>query len=389
MTSFPSPDYAGGSLVNLMSSLRGALAAPPTDYPEAVLLPAADLRLARRVVLLLIDGLGYEFLLQQSPDSVLCRHLRGRLDSVFPTTTAAAITTLTTGLAPQQHAITGWFMWLREFGIVTSILPFRSRAGGLDLAAAGLKVESILGAPSLFAAMHKTAAVLSPARIVDSAYSQATTAPARRLGYQTQDEFFARLTGLVRAADGPEFIYAYWPDFDSLAHQKGVSGLEAQQHFAALDRAIGEFIEDIAGTDTCVVITADHGFIDTGPEHYVQLAEHPDLAACLRLPLCGEPRAAYCYVRPDHTNAFERYVAEVLQPYCECVASAELIERGFFGLGAAHPELAARSGDYVLLLKGQHVIKDYVAGEKPFFFAGVHSGLSTAELHIPLVVACV
>ena len=85
MTSFPSPDYTGGSLVNLMSSLGGALAAPLTDYPEAGLLPAAELRPARRVVLLLIDGLGYEFLLQQSPDSVLRRHLRGRLDSVFPT----------------------------------------------------------------------------------------------------------------------------------------------------------------------------------------------------------------------------------------------------------------------------------------------------------------
>ena len=114
MTSFPSPDYAGGSLVNLMSSLRGAMAAPPTDYPETGLVSSTELRSARRIVLLLIDGLGYEFLLQQPPDSVLRRHLRGRLDLVFPTTTAAAITTLTTGLAPQQHAITGWFMWLRE-----------------------------------------------------------------------------------------------------------------------------------------------------------------------------------------------------------------------------------------------------------------------------------
>lgn len=387
MTTFPCPDYTGASLVNLMTSLRGALGAPPTDYPETSLLPAAELRSARRIVLLLIDGLGHDFLLRQPPESVLRRHLRGRLDSVFPTTTAAAITTLATGVGPQQHAITGWFLWLRELGMVTSILPFRSRAGSLDLAHAGLSVQSLLGAPPLFAEIGCSAVVLSPARIVDSAFSRASTGPARRIGHHDLDDLFMRMTALATAVDGPEFIYAYWPEFDSLAHVKGVSGVEPQQHFERLDRACGEFLDRIAGSDTCVLITADHGFIDTGPGHYLHLADHPDLAACLRLPLCGEPRAAYCYVRPDRANAFERYAAEVLGDYCDCVASGELIDRGLFGLGAAHPELAARVGDYVLLMKGRHVIKDYVAGEKPFFFAGVHSGLSEAELRVPLVVA--
>lgn len=387
MTTFPCPDYAGASLVNLMASLRGALGAAPTDYPEAGLLPADALRQARRIVLLLIDGLGHDFLLRQPYESVLRRHLRGRLDSVFPTTTAAAITTLATGVGPQQHAITGWFLWLRELGMVTSILPFRSRAGHLDLAHAGLSVGPLLGAPPLFAEIGRSAVVLSPARIVDSAFSRASTGPARRIGYHDLDDLFLRLTALATAVDGPDFIYAYWPEFDSLAHVKGVSGADAQQHFERLDRACGDFLDRIAGSDTCVLITADHGFIDTGPEHYLYLDDHPDLAACLRLPLCGEPRAAFCYVRPDRMNLFERYAKEVLSVYCDCVPAAELIERGLFGLGAPHPELAARIGDYVLLMKERFVIKDYVAGEKPFFFAGVHSGLSEAELRVPLVVA--
>lgn len=389
MILFPRPDYSGASLVNLMASVRGALHAPPTCYPEAPLLPAAELRRARRVVLLLIDGLGLDFLLRQAPDSVLRRHLRGQLDSVFPTTTAAAVTSVTTGIAPQQHAITGWFMWLRELGMVTSILPFRSRAGGCDLERAGFAAQTFLGAPSLFAELACTSAVLSPARIADSTFSQASSGPARRIGYHDLEDLFARLTSLVTAADAPRFIYAYWPEFDSLAHAQGSGGVAAQEHFRMLDRAFGDLLERCAGSDTCILVTADHGFVDTGPDHYLHLADHPDLAACLSLPLCGEPRAAYCYVRPGRANAFERYVTEVLQPYCVCRASAELIEGGLFGLGMPHPELAARVGDYVLLMKDRYVIKDYVAGEKPFFFAGVHSGLSEAELRVPLVVAWV
>lgn len=385
MLDFPRPDYAGGSLVNLMSSLRTALGGTQTLYPPLVGLNPTSLSSARRVVLLIIDGLGYDYLTRQTPDGHLRRHLRGSIDSVFPTTTASAVTSLATGVGPQQHAITGWFMWLRELGMVTSILPFRSRAGHLDLMRAGLDVGDILGAPAFADSIHCPSAVLSPQRIVDSAFSRASTGTAARNGYSDLEDFFVQLTALILAADGPGYIHAYWPEFDALAHVKGVSSPAVQQHFEAFDQAFGAFLTAISGSGTCVLVTADHGFIDTGPEHYVQLADHPELAACLRLPLCGEPRAAYCYVRPQQRTAFEHYAAEALTPYCDCIPSAELIEAGYFGLGPAHPQLIERVGDYVLLFKEHYVIKDYVAGERPFYFAGVHSGLSDAELRVPWI----
>lgn len=101
-TGLPMPDYGGGSIVNLMASLlraRGGEAA----YPNLRLLPPEAIRDYTNILLLVIDGLGANWLAERSPRGILSRHQLGSISSVFPTTTAAAITTFLTGHAPQQQ----------------------------------------------------------------------------------------------------------------------------------------------------------------------------------------------------------------------------------------------------------------------------------------------
>src|SRR3989339_820013 len=88
------PDYRGGSLVNLMSSLTAALGGS-SPYAPLTALPPEALADARHLVLLVVDGLGHDYLI--SHDSVLRQHLHSPLTSVFPSTTASAIPTFLTG----------------------------------------------------------------------------------------------------------------------------------------------------------------------------------------------------------------------------------------------------------------------------------------------------
>ena len=87
------PDYRGGSIVNLMRSIERALDASPCDaaqaYPELHALPARAISGARNIVLLVIDGLGYDYLTRIGPGGALRRHLKARITSVFPSTTTA------------------------------------------------------------------------------------------------------------------------------------------------------------------------------------------------------------------------------------------------------------------------------------------------------------
>ncbi|MFQ5935606.1 MAG: alkaline phosphatase family protein [Acidiferrobacterales bacterium] len=380
------PDYARGSIVNLLSSIQAALGVQTSLYAPLSQLDPQRLARAQNLVLMVIDGLGYRYLEQQPEEAKLRRHVRARLTSVFPATTAAAVTTFFTGGAPQQHALTGWFTYFKEIGSVIAALPFRARYGGTSLQGAGVDAHALFDGSSLFERINAPAYIVLPQRIVDSDYTCAHDGGAERRAYSSLPEYFERLLEILRASGKRKYIYAYWPDFDSLAHHYGVDSPQVSAHFAELDAAFGEFFTAIEDSDTTVIVTADHGFIDSEPTSLIRLEDHPALAETLVLPLCGEPRVAFCYVRPNKCKQFEGYVRGELAQYMWLYRSTELIEQGFFGYGAPHPRLRDRIGDYTLIMKGNYVIKDWLFGERPYKHIGVHGGVSEQEMYVPLIV---
>jgi Type I phosphodiesterase / nucleotide pyrophosphatase len=382
----PLPDYQGGSIVNLMSSIKLALGGDHMPYPALRDLPASALAHSRNLVLLVVDGLGYEYLVGSGAGSTLRRHLRGRMTSVFPSTTASAITTFLTGLAPQQHALTGWHMYFRELGAVISVLPFTPRCASQSLGHAGINAEAFFGHASLFDRVKARCYVVSPNRIAHSDFNLAHCGKAQVRGYNSLAQFLEAIAALLFESGERSFIYAYYPEIDALAHVFGMASGEIAAHFAQLDAALAIFLKRIAGADTTVIVTADHGFIDSDGERVIELGEHPELAEMLLLPLCGERRAAYCYLKPGRAREFERYVETRLADYVWLHRSEELIEQRYFGLGTPHPRLLDRIGDYTLIMKHNYVIKDWLPGEHRHVHRGVHGGVSEQEMYVPLVV---
>ena len=381
------PDYHGGSIVNLMASIVTSFGGR-SEYAPARDLAPAEIASARNVVMLVVDGLGYRHLCRRQGGGALHANLRASLTSTFPSTTAAAITTFMTGLAPQAHGLTGWHMYFREIGAVLAVLPFRPRHGGPSLAASGgVTPAELLGHGPVFDDLDAATFVVSPAAIVESDFNRAVSGRARRIGYGQLDEMFAAVGGLVRTGDERKYVYAYYSEIDSLAHAHGVASDEVGAELGRVDAAFGRFLEEIAGTDTLVVATADHGFVDTRPDTVIELDDHPELAATLALPLCGEPRVAYCYVRSGEGARFERYVEARLGHCASVRASADLLAEGWFGPGAPHPRLAERIGDYILVMKDGYAIRDVVPGERRHAQIGVHGGTSEEEMLVPLVVA--
>lgn len=380
------PDYQGGSLVNLMRSLGAAFgAAGDESCPPLAGLDIRTLSAARHILLVVIDGLG-ENILCRFPDSALARAERRVISSVFPTTTASAITSLLTARAPRRHGVTGWYQWLREAGVVSTILPFVTRAGGVDLRQLGLSVSRVIDSPPFLAGVNRTCRAWLPEAIVNSTYSVTLTAPAARTGYASLDMLGEGLVQQLRLNPEPSLSWVYWPELDGLMHHTGPDSQAVAELFAALDTWWQTLTQSLAGTDTLVLLTADHGHIATTPDRHVRLEQHPELRECLTLPLCGEPRAASCYVRPHARQRFERYVSTELAEYCDLKPVADLIEEGWLGPGESHPELDSRLGDYMLLMHENYVIKDTLVGEQPFSFAGVHSGTSREEMEVPLIM---
>lgn len=382
------PDYQGGSIVNLMQSLiraRGQRPAEAESYPEARRLPASEIARARHVVLLVIDGLGDDWLRRHAPDGLLARHRCGALTSVFPPTTASAITTYLTGDAPQRHGMTGWHMWLGELGAVLAVLPGTPRHGGSGYRQAGIDLRQLYGHRSLFAALHTPSVMVSPRKIARSDYNLAHLGPAQLQPFEGLDGLFRAVDKALKRARQPTTVYAYWPGLDTIGHEHGIESPEAVAHLAAIEQALDHFQQRLAGSDSLLLLCADHGQLDTEPGDIRELDALPELADCLRIPLCGEPRAAYCYLRPHQSERFERLCVDRLGDDFELWRSEALIERGLFGHGPPHPRLHERIGDYCLLARDRAALHQRLfCDEQPFKQIGVHGGLSSAELMVPL-----
>jgi hypothetical protein len=299
---------------------------------------------------------------------------------VFPSTTASAITTSFTGATPLEHGLTGWFTYFSEAACVGAPLPFQRRGERNPL---GVPPGTLFVEGPLFDGLAARSIVVSWRKIIDSAYNVHHCGRAERLAYDDLPGFLEQTVRAVESGPGRKFVYAYWPEFDALSHQHGVGSTETRAHFGALDEVFGELVARLAGTDTMLVLTADHGFIDCPPEESIELP--PELSSLLRFPLCGERRVAFCHVQDE--KSFVRKAGDFFGDRAEVRPSRDLAEEGWFGVGRAHAHFAERIGDVALVMKGRGTVKDWVAGEPRHLHIGNHGGASDDEMHIPLVVA--
>src|SRR5262249_47594701 len=96
------PNYGGQAITSLVPALVGGRPAPN---------PPPRVAGANAVVLLLLDGLGWQAVARhRSLLPELAGLEGGPITTVAPSTTASALTSLATGLAPSQHGLVGFRM---------------------------------------------------------------------------------------------------------------------------------------------------------------------------------------------------------------------------------------------------------------------------------------
>ena len=370
------PDYAGGSLVNLMASIVEACG----GRPRHPLLKNVSFERTENVVLLIVDGLGDSFLRRHGAGGELARRRRSAITSVFPSTTASAITTSYTGRTPLEHGLTGWFTLFGEAGCVAAPLPFRSRGDNASLRQRGFFPEKAFPGRTVFEELPIRSVVVTHKDIVDTDYNVRHCAGAERRAYQTLGEMVAGIVAAVKSSGGRKLIYSYWPEYDAISHRHGHESPEALARLAALDEAFGALLARLSGTDTAVIATADHGFIDA--EDCLEPPE--EVSSLLRFPFCGERRVAYCHVHSP--EEFMKRAKDWIQDRGEVRRSKELVTQGWFGPGTPHPRLAERIGDVAIVMRGRHTVKDWTPGEPRHLHIGNHGGTSEDEMLVPLIL---
>jgi hypothetical protein len=225
--------------------------------------------------------------------------------------------------------------------------------------------------------------VVNPAAFASTALTRMLHQAADYRGYVATSSSTVLIPRLLaERSDAPVYVYAYWPTVDTIAH---VHGPESDEHSAevfAFDAALARLLDRLPGRgDTLLLLTADHGHVQTSPEQQVTLSDHPRLLEMLAAPPAGERRAVYLHTqRVDEVLA---YAEQELRDVAVAITREQAVREGFFGVNQLSRRAEARIGEVLLFPRGTLQIAP--SPDAPATFKGLHGGLTAEEALVPLL----
>jgi hypothetical protein len=334
----------------------------------------------RRVAVVLVDGMGTHLLPQLAADAPLLASVLagevGWLDELtctFPSTTPTNLVSLSTGVSPGEHGILGFTVKLPGSDRVLNHLAWRDDPPPdrwqpvptwfERLAQAGVRARALL--PAAFLGGGLTEAAYRGAEFLP-------TAPGRGYGQRLADEL----------AGAPGLVYGYSAALDTAAHVFGIGSPEWHTAAGHVDELLTRLVEALP-SDAALVVTADHGALNSSATAQVDIGAEPRLAAGVRV-VAGDPRVRYLHTEPGAAADVTAAWSELLAGRAEVRSRDDAVGRGWFG--PVRADHLPRIGDVVVTCTGDTTV--LASGHEPPEVArliGFHGAATPAETAIPLI----
>lgn len=358
------PQFAGPCLINVVPALLSANGEAPDWVPRHV----AE---ARQVVLLVLDGLGWEQL-QARPHlaPTLVGSVGGPITSVAPSTTATALTSLSTGLPPAVHGVVGYRV--KVDGQVLNVLRWQLGKADARRSVPPRRFQPFPAFPRVDGA---TTPVVTRAEYGATGFTAAHLAGSVLRGWRTPSELVPEVRSLLGAGEG--FVYAYYDGIDRVAHARGLDD-HYDAELRAADRMVADLLEALP-PGAVLVVTADHGQVEVGSSVEVL---GPGVMEGVEL-LSGEGRFRWLHTRRGAADDVAA-AAEAQFGHLAWVRTLdEMVDQGWLG-GEPVPQVAERLGDVALVpFAATSFLDPADTGEQRL--VGRHGSLTAAEMLVPLV----
>jgi hypothetical protein len=395
------------------------------------------------VVLFLIDGFGWRFFekFQQAPflKTIVREGQVEKLIAQFPSTTAAHLTTLHTGMPVGEHGIFEWIYYEPMLDAVIAPLLFSFAGTGErdTLKAAGAKPHSLLPGTTLYQSLKKrgvSATIFQHREYTPSTYSNVVFAGATARGYRDLPEALVTLSQLLeksspprartgttspragtgttspragtgttspRAGTGttsPAYFVLYNEKIDGVGHDYGPDSPQTEAEILVFLLAMEQIFQKAlarSGKRTLCLLTADHGQVETDPQTTIYLNREPrfsgvekflrtDRAGKLIVP-AGSARDFFLYIQAGLVDDARDFLSSRLEGQAEVRKVADLMSEGYFG-PVLSPKFCARAGDLVILPHCGEAVWWYEKDKFEQRFRGHHGGLTPQEMEIPLLM---
>ncbi len=370
MTEFLTPAYGQRALSDVLPAAAAAIGLGSALDPGALRFEPAT-----RFVVLLVDGLGHQLIAdhpKQAPylHSLVSAQQPGTCG--VPSTTATSLTSLGTGAPTGQHGMVGFTQRVPETGALLNSLFWDQPVDPTQWQSAPTVFEQVRSQGGL-------ATVISKTEFAESGLTRAALRGATYVGTGNVDD---RLQAAVAAAnEGPSLTYVYDGDLDATGHRFGVDSDAWRAQLQAVDEDVQELraaLPDSVG----LVVTADHGMVDSTTQSRIDIDEIPGLREGVVL-LGGEARFRHLYCAPSDAVVVRDRWQERLGDQVTALTRQEAVAQGWFG--EVRADVSPRIGDVVVAAHDQVGLFSSRDFAYEMTLVGLHGSLTPREMEIPIL----
>lgn len=355
------PDYGGGCVADIVPAVLEPGPSPPGFLPPEVIE-------ARAVVVLVIDGLGWEQLAAHAEVApTLAAMAGGPVTTVVPSTTSAALTSIVTGAAPGLHGIVGYRILLPAGKLNT--LRWTVPDGD---AREFIAPESVQAMPAFLG--HRAPAVI-PAEFIGSGFTRAHLDGARLTGCLVLSGLTVEAARLL--AGGESFVYAYYDGPDRVAHEYGFDD-RYRAELRMCDRVVADILSELPA-GSALVVTSDHGLVDCTSGVVEIDAEVRSLAWAES----GEARFRWLHARPGRAGPLLEAARAAHGGQGWVMSADEVVEEGWLG-PTVTDQARSRLGDVAVVARGGWAFA-HPDDSTPETLKGRHGSVTAAEMLVPVL----
>jgi len=398
------PKYGSYCISGIPSSIMNQFGVRPVGVP----LPDGALGETKgieSVVLLILDGFGMSaFRRQQSEGfvkSVASKGIARPITTVFPSTTAAALTTFATGLTPQEHGLHEWFLYIKDLDAVIATLPFSFASDpGRETLRGRMKPRALFTGEPIFGKLQEADVQVESfvsRALAGTSYTSLVHRTSKKVAYSSSSDMVALLRRRLESAHGSSFFYVYWSYIDSIEHKYGPATDESELEAAAISfviqKGLIERLGKAAAKRTLLIVSADHGQVPVNPEKTIYLNRYRSAVKGLRrlgsgrpIPATGSARDVFLHVQPDQVDRVRKILAKGLAGRASVLRVDDAVKAGLFGLNKPSRKFKERVGSLLILPHGNGTVWYKDTPDYELDLRGHHGGMSREEMTVPLAV---
>lgn len=320
----------------------------------------------KNIIVMLFDGLGVSALNEHlNENDFLRKHLVCPISSVFPSTTVAATTSVTSGYSPAECGWLGWDLYFEEIG--ENVAVFRNALQKNGEPAADYNVAwRYIPYKDIFKRIEEmngkgTAYCVSPFSKYHSKSVPDICKTVKRISRKRKKKY----------------IYSYWHQPDKAMHGYGVTSQEVHEQILHINREVEKLCGKLE--NSLVIITADHGQIDCVNAY---LEDYPVLMDMLKIPPSVEQRALSLFIKDGNTEAFKEEFNKVFGGSFKLMTKEEVFAENLLGYGTAHKKTKDFVGDYLAVATSNVMLYNKRSNFEPI---GGHAGLTEEEMTVPFI----